>query len=129
MEVKIIDNSDLVLDELIAATHRAMERCGMEAEGYAKDLCPVDTGNLRNSITHAVEGKSAIIGTNVEYAPYVELGTGAYYSGGRPTPWIYEDEKGNTHITNGQRAQPYLKPAVADHAQTYRNIIEDEMKK
>lgn len=128
MEVKIIDNSDSVLDELIAATHMAMERCGLQAEGYAKDLCPVDTGNLRNSITHAVEGKSAYIGTNVGYAPYVELGTGIYTSGGRPTPWVYQDEEGNWHYTRGNPAQPFLKPAVADHAQTYRNIIEDEMK-
>lgn len=31
-------------------------------------------------------------------------------------------------MTNGQRAQPYLKPAVADHADTYRGIIESELK-
>jgi SPP1 gp7 family putative phage head morphogenesis protein len=61
-------------------------------------------------------------------AAYVELGTGKYVSGGRPTPWVYQDEKGNWHRTHGQKAQPYLKPAVADHANTYRKIIEDEMK-
>lgn len=130
MEIEIIDNSDLVKEEFEAACLRALERCGMQAEGYAKDLCPVDTGNLRNSISHKVaeDEPAAYIGTNSEYGPYVELGTGKYVSGGRPTPWVYQDEKGNWHRTHGQKAQPYLKPAVADHAQTYRNIIEDEMK-
>ena len=115
-----------------AACLRALERCGSQAEGYAKDLVPVDTGNLRNSITHMVdeEEPAAYIGTNSEYAAYVELGTGKYREGGggRPTPWVYQDAKGQWHMTSGQRAQPYLKPAVADHAQTYRNIIEDELK-
>lgn len=130
MNIEFIDNSDLIKEEFESACLRALERCGMQAEGYAKDLCPVDTGNLRNSISHKVaeDETAAYIGTNSEYGPYVELGTGKYVSGGRPTPWVYQDEKGNWHRTHGQKAQPYLKPAVSDHAQTYRNIIEDEMK-
>ena len=130
MDIKFTDNSKEVLEAMQQAAVRALEKCGLPAEGYAKKLCPVDTGNLRNSITHTVdeEEPAAYIGSNVEYAAYVELGTGKYVSGGRPTPWVYQDEKGNWHRTNGQKAQPYLKPAVADHAQTYRNIIEDKMK-
>lgn len=131
MEVNIVDNSGMVLEEFKAACLRALERCGSEAEGYAADLAPVDTGRLRGSITHQVnEGEPSVyIGTNTEYAPYVELGTGIYAeSGGRPTPWVYQDDNGNWHWTRGNRAQPFLKPAVSDHAQTYRNIIEDEMK-
>lgn len=113
-----------------AAVARALERCGSQAEGYAKDLCPENTGNLRSSIAHKVEPQKrvAYVGTNVSYAPYVELGTGIYYPGGRKTPWKYKDSEGNWHVTRGQEAQPYLKPAVADHAQTYRNIINDEMR-
>lgn len=124
------DHSDEVLAAMQDAAARALEKCGLTAEGYAKKLAPVDTGNLRNSITHKVDPDepSVYIGTNVEYAPYVELGTGKYVTGGRPTPWTYQDDKGNWHMTHGQRAQPYLKPAVADHAQTYRNIIDDELK-
>ena len=100
------DNTELVVDEINEAVLRALELIGMAAEGYAKDLCPVDTGNLRNSITHVVdESNGAVyIGTNVEYAPYVELGT------------------------IKMAAQPYLKPAAADHNQTYRNILKDELK-
>lgn len=129
-DVLFIDNSKQFQEAFEAACKRALERCGMQAEGYAKDLTPVDTGNLRNSITHKLEpdGKAVQIGTNVEYAIYVELGTGKYAEGGRKDPWVYQDDEGRWHHTNGQRAQPYLKPAVSDHKQTYRNIIEDEMK-
>lgn len=122
------DNSDEVLEAFRQACLRALERCGMKAEGYAKDLAPVDTGNLRNSITHEVDGNTVYIGTNVEYAPYVELGTGKYYPGGRPTPWAYQDDNGVWHWTAGNPAKPFIKPAVEDHKRTYRNIIEDELK-
>lgn len=127
MEVKFTDNSDEVLALFKAAAERALERCGLQGEGYAKDLCPVDTGDLRNSISHKTVENEAYIGTNKEYAAYVELGTGKYAEGGRPTPWVYQDANGNWHHTDGQRAQPYLKPAVANHKQTYINIIKDEM--
>ena len=130
MNVEIQDNSKEVSAALKAALLRGLEKCGLTAEGYAKKLCPVDTGNLRNSIAHTVdeEEPAAYIGSNVEYASYVCLGTGKYYPGGRPTPWTYQDAKGEWHWTAGSRAQPYIKPAVADHGQTYRNIIEDAMK-
>lgn len=125
------DNSELFKRELDSAILRALERCGQQAEGYAKDLAPVDTGDLRNSIGHKVDTseKAVYIGTNVEYAPYVELGTGKFAEfGGRQTPWVYQDEEGNWHRTIGHEAQPFLKPAVANHKQTYRNIVKDEMK-
>lgn len=130
MKVDFTDNSKEVLAAMHEAAARALEKCGLVAEGYAKNLCPVDTGNLRNSITHTVDEQepAAIIGTNNEYAAYVELGTGKYAEGGRPTPWVYQDAKGNWHMTHGQRAQPFLKPAVADHAAQYRDILESELK-
>lgn len=105
-DVQFTDNSAEVLENLSEAMLRALERVGMQAEGYAKDLCPVDTGNLRNSIGHKVDDaeQAVYIGTNVDYAPYVELGT------------VKMD------------AQPFLKPAAADHRQTYQNIVEDELK-
>ena len=83
MEVSFTDNSEQVLSTFKAAVLRALERCGSQAEGYAKDLAPVDTGKLRNSISHNVnDAEHAVyIGTNTEYAPYVELGTGKYVQG------------------------------------------------
>lgn len=106
MNVQFTDNSKEVLEAMQQAVVRALEKCGLTAEGYSKKLAPVDTGNLRNSITHDVDDgePAAYIGTNVEYAPYVCLGT--------------------IHMA----AQPFLKPAVADHANEYRKIIENELK-
>lgn len=106
MSVKINDNSKEVSEAIKSALLKGLETCGLVAEGYAKKLAPVDTGNLRNSITHTVDEDepAAYIGSNVEYASYVCLGT--------------------IHMA----AQPFLKPAVADHANTYRKIIEDELK-
>lgn len=129
MEIKLTDNSPEFRAAMEAAALRALEKCGLEAEKYAKSLCPVDTGNLRNSIAHRVnsEEPAAYVGTNSEYGAFVELGTGKYYPGGRQTPWVYRDAKGNWHITHGQRAQPYLKPAVADHGKEYEAIIRGEM--
>jgi hypothetical protein len=132
MSVEIHDNSKEVSGAIHAALLRGLEKCGLVAEGYAKKLCPVDTGILRNSITHVVDEQelAAIIGTDNEYAAYVELGTGIYAEGGggRPTPWVYQDAKGNWHYTRGNKAQPFLKPAAADHAIQYRKILEDELK-
>lgn len=130
MSVELIDNSKVVLKELANATEKALKRIGEQAEGYAVDMVPVDTGNLRQSIAHDYDAgkKEVLIGSTSEYAVYVELGTGKYYPGGRKQPWVYQDAKGNWHRTQGNRPQPYLKPAIMDHLDTYRNIIEDELK-
>lgn len=129
MSVEITDNSKEVSAAIKAALLRGLEKCGLVAEGYAKKLCPVDTGNLRNSITHVVDEQepAAIIGTDNEYAAYVCLGTGKYADGGRPTPWVYKDAKGQFHWTAGNKAQPFLKPAVSDHAEQYRDILKKEL--
>ena len=73
MSVEIQDNSKEVSAAIKAALLRGLEKCGLVAEGYAKKLCPVDTGNLRNSITHVVDegGDAVYIGTNSEYGAYV----------------------------------------------------------
>ena len=129
MSVEFADNSRAVLDALQSAAALGLEICGLAAEGYAKKLAPVDTGNLRNSIGHKVDsdGQTVYIGTNAEYAAYVELGTGRYAESGRPTPWVYKDDKGNYHWTAGNPAKPFLKPAVSDHAQEYGNILIDSL--
>lgn len=73
MNVDIQDHSAEVSAEIKAALPRGLEKIGLVGEGYAKKLCPVDTGNLRNSITHVVDegGDAVYIGTNSEYGAYV----------------------------------------------------------
>lgn len=76
-EVIVAENNvKIVTDGITDGIAKALEEIGLVAEGAAKRLCPVDTGRLRNSITHALMGEDSVaIGTNVEYAPYVHEGT------------------------------------------------------
>ena len=130
MSIEITLNAnfdDYVGDNLDDAVAAALERVGSAAEGFAADLAPVDSGRLRNSITHKVDDNSVTVGSPLEYATYVEFGTGKYASGGRNTPWVYKDDKGNWHYTHGQRAQPFLKPALQNNIKTYQAIIKDEL--
>ena len=119
------DHSSEVLGGAASVKDRALEAIGLKAEGYAKKNTPVDTGRLRNSITHAVDGGTAVIGTNVEYGKYIELGTGVYASegGGRQTPWMYKDDKGVWHKTRGNRAFHMLSKAVTEHRETYKALV------
>ncbi len=129
-DYELIIKTPEVLEDFDDACLRALERMGSQAEGYMVDLVPVDTGNLKNSIFHIVdeEEKATYIGTNNKYAIYVEMGTGKYVDGGRKTPWVYQDPKtGEWRTTHGQKAQPYVKPAITDHIDTYKNIVKDEM--
>lgn len=73
IEVKINDKEVLAkLDSLIE--QKLKEACVL-VQDTAKQNCPVDTGRLQGSISYSVDGKEGIVGTNVEYAPYVEAGT------------------------------------------------------
>lgn len=104
--VYIRENNIAIVQENIGnAIITALEIIGLTAENYAKKACPVDTGRLRNSITHVIspDENAVYIGTNVEYAEAVELGT------------------------SHQKAQPYLKPA-GSHKSTYQKILNDQIK-
>ena len=98
------DNTDEVLAALERAKKRGLAAIGLTAEGHAKKETPADTGRLRNSISHATDDDAAYIGTNVEYAPYVELGA-----------------RGRTGVHMLQRA-------AAEHTDEYKRLMEDSMK-
>ena len=104
--VIVEDNTQQILQKMPKALARGLEAVGLAAEGYAKRLCPVDTGRLRNSITHTADSSPAVyIGTNVEYGPYVELGT------------------------SKRKAHPFLKPAAEEHKGEYEALFQREFKK
>lgn len=130
-EVKFESHLDEVLKATSEQLARAAEIIGGMAESYAKELCPVDTGNLRNSITHTTENnnRTVVIGSSVKYAPFIELGTGKFAEGGggRQTPWSYQDSKGNWHTTSGMPPRPYLRPAIENHKDEYRHVLQTEM--
>ena len=112
IEVNNIDEIKRALQERAGV---ALEAMGLQAENYAVmeletpkphadgSVRPnVDTGRLVNSITHVVENETTVaIGTNVEYAAYVEKGT------------------------SKTRAYPYLEPAIMNHVDEYKEIAEE----
>ena len=56
-------------------TALAIRKTAKDIERDAKVLAPVDTGNLRNSITSTVRGLTGEVGPTADYGAYVEEGT------------------------------------------------------
>lgn len=102
--LEVRDHTDEVIDALGTAIIRGLEAIGIEAESDAAAICPVDTGRLRNSITHTLDDKHAYIGTNVEYARYVHEGV------------------------HGRKGQPFLRDAINQNIGKYQSIFSDALK-
>ena len=109
-DVIIEDHSSEYLNDVDAALDQALEAVGIHIEGEAKEELEntprrIDTGNLRNSITHEVvpEEQAVYVGTNVEYALYVHEGT------------------------SRMEANRYLKNAVERNKDQIKKYIEDAM--
>jgi HK97 gp10 family phage protein len=138
-----LDNlTGYVTDAIVTGLHQA----GKKIQADAKRICPVDTGQLRESIVEGVEiggdKISEIIGTRSDHAVYVEFGTGpkgAASSGGsapgtdvqyRTTGWSYEDKKtGEWRHTNGQPARPFLYPAFKQNEAGVEDFIAKAVKR
>lgn len=109
MEVKIVDNSKVVVASMKQAVQLALEAIGLEAETDVMMKAPKDTGRLAASITHRVQGdKSVAIGTNVEYAIYQEFGTS------------------KMDAANG--GSGYLRPAINNNLDKYKRLAEQILK-
>lgn len=116
MKVDITDNSAEVLAALHEMIPQALEAIGMQAEANAKievTSAVYDTpesptyrrtGNLRNSISHTTDDSKAYVGSNVYYAPYVEMGT------------------------SKMPPRPFIRPAVENHASEYQALAESILK-
>lgn len=98
--VKVTSHVNEVISAKNEAIARALEAIGIQAEGDVASLAPVDTGRLRDSITHEThaEEESVYVGTNVEYGKYQEYGT------------------------SRMRAHPFLKPGIMKNLETYKSI-------
>ena len=110
--VQITSKAQDVLRAMREQVILGLEAIGQEAEGYAKDDCPVDTGRLRNSITHEVVDMDVYIGTNVEYAPYVEFN---------------EKARHDPPDFGGGKAH-FLRDAATTHGDHYKAIMEAALK-
>lgn len=104
------DNTEMVLREFQSKINVALEKVGLKAEGdvvgYMTAENIVDTGRLRNSISHTIDNgeKAVYVGTNVEYALYVHEGT------------------------SRMAGRPYLTQPIQQHLGEYGEIVEEELK-
>ena len=133
---------------------------GAFVQGAAKLKCSgflFTNGELRGSIglevTESLTGKTAHVGTNKQYAIYVEMGTGpkgeANHTGTSPNIhpvytqepwWIHESQvdpraaavynwfhidtpNGRFYKVSGQPAHPYLYPAIHDNEKEIVDIL------
>lgn len=95
--VRVKDFTPTVKIAFEKAKTNAADKMGKLAKSYAKEIVPVRTGALRDSIDYRVENGGFILYTDKEYGIYVELGT------------------------SKMRAQPYMRPALENHKNEYLN--------
>ena len=123
--VSVVSNVYLVNKLSKEAMVNAAVSIGMLTSGYAVEMCPVDTGNLRDSITHAYSDESdhqvvLLVGTNVYYAPYVELGHHQ-----QPGRFVWKIKKRLKR--SWVPGKPFLRPAFEDHVEEIEQIILDAL--
>lgn len=109
----------------------SLEKACLAIEGKAKQKAPVDDGQLRQSITYMIEetanGVEAVVGSNVEYAPYVHEGTGVYAASGNgrsEVPWTYQAADGSFYSTVGQKPNPFLQEAIDEERDSILRAFE-----
>lgn len=109
----------------------ALGRACAVVERSAKQKAPKDNGELRRSITSDVNDLQGIVYTPLEYAPYVEYGTGLFAEEGGRTdvPWCYRDDSGEWHSTSGQKPQPFMRPALDENREQILRILKEGFSK
>ena len=149
-ELNITDNSGKILKELQDKIPTVLEALGLQCERHAKKYCTVDTGRLRNSITHAVSGKGSKTYTyseqyqkgsgkdgkkrkslskkqreatqTTETIPAIPASENAVYIGTNVS-YAAPVETGHVLPNGGYVApKPFLKPAIEDHIDEYKAI-------
>ena len=132
---KFTDNSKKVKAQMDDAMFQALESAALIVEASAKALAPVgDSGELRDKIDHNVvdtsDGLVAKVGSPLDYAMYVEYGTGEFAENGagRKGGWSYQTPDGEWHHTNGMSPQPFLRPAFKRNKDKIREIVGKEFK-
>lgn len=128
-----LENIDSLIDKLdkLASDEQlkvALGKACAIVERAAKEKAPKGSGELRRSIESRVENGQGIVFTPLEYAPYVEYGTGLFAEGGngrKEVPWSYQDEKGEWHSTVGMHPMPFLRPALNENRENILRILKD----
>lgn len=136
IDITLTDNTGKILQNFDKGMEAGLEAIGLQAERYAKENCPVDTGRLRNSITHTT-AKNA--GQEYSYTYRADKGTGsdteAHRSGagknevyvGTNVEYALAQETNDYYRHTVGRAH-FLRDAAADHGDTYKKILENQLK-
>lgn len=124
---EVLESLDNLAD--MANYSRGLDKACAIVERSAKQKAPKGTGELRRSITSEVNGLEGKVYTPLEYAPYVEYGTGLFAeNGGRQdVPWNYKDDAGEWHSTSGMKPQPYMRPALNENREEILRVIKEAM--
>jgi HK97 gp10 family phage protein len=115
-----------------AAVRLGILQATKKVQGDAKLLAPVDTGDLRKKIFSRMEVENGepvgIVYTNVEYAPYVEFGTGQRGEAS-PSPPKWDGSLSYRYDWVGMTARPFLYPALAQNKVLIPQIIAAQLRK
>lgn len=131
IDIKGLENVADMLDGIASNENvlAGLQKACALVERTAKQKAPKGDGALRNSIASRIENiggeQVGVVFTPLEYAPYVEYGTGLFAEeGGRQdVPWHYQDDKGEWHSTSGMHPNPYLRPALDENKQEIKRIL------
>lgn len=139
MSATVKDNSDLVKEEFEKTVKKALTTCGLEAQKYARNLCPTVTGLLKNSIAYALGGETpnpqkydaqkADDSGEIKHGEY--NGSAPNDTGTLRTVYIGTNVEYGPCVELGtykQRAEPFLTPAVSQHVDKYKQILRNELK-
>lgn len=100
-KIKVTDNTKFFAQAFKAAIAQSLEDIGSEIAEDVASVAPVDTGALRESTDYNIETATSVaIGSQVDYAPAVELGT------------------------SRQRAQPYIRDTFARSSELVSDIVD-----
>ena len=111
-----------------------MRKATLLVQRSAKKKAPVDTGRLRASITPEVRAHGndvwGVVGSNVKYAPFQELGTKPHFvSAANIGKWAERHGFGYTGIKVTGTPHPFLQPAIEENEQKIVNILGDTVAK
>lgn len=126
----VLDKIETLAD--IEAIEKALGKAAATVEASARTKAPKGDGALRNSIKSKVEDCVGIVYTPLEYAPYVEYGTGLFAEDGngrKEVPWSYMDDEGNWHSTSGMKPHPYMRPALEENREKIVEILKEGITK
>lgn len=119
---------------LKSAQHAAIEAACLHVKGEMQDRAPVgDSGQLRNTISYNVsDGEDIIgkVGSPLDYAMYVEYGTGEFADNGegRKGGWVYKSPDGEFHFTRGMKPRKFMRNAFRDNKENIKTIIADHIR-